>query len=76
MAGIDTNYFNSVPQEIKTQPFANAYPYATSMPQEKTLKDEFVSQHKKNGLVERLYNGIKNLTGLGTGSKKVKQAIA
>ena len=76
MAEINTNYFNPVPQEIKTQPFANAYPYATSMPQEKTLKDEFVSQHKKNGLVERLYNGIKNLTGLGTGSKKVKQAIA
>ena len=76
MAEINTNYFNPVPQEIKTQPFANAYPYATSMPQEKTLKDEFMSQHKKNGLVERLYNGIKNLTGLGTGSKKVKQAIA
>lgn len=75
MAEINTNYFNQVPQEIKTQPFANVYPYATQMPQEKTLKDEFVCQHRKNGLVERLYNGIKNLTGLGTGSKKVQQAI-
>lgn len=75
MTEINTNYFNQVPQEIKTQPFANAYPYATQMPQEKTLKDEFVCQHRKNGLVERLYNGIKNLTGLGTGSKKVQRAI-
>jgi len=41
-----------------------------------TLADEFLVQHKKNGLVERLYNGIKNLTGLGVGSKKVKAAIA
>ena len=38
-------------------------------------KDEFIKQHKKNGLIERLYNGIKNLTGLGTGSKKVNKAI-
>jgi len=42
----------------------------------RTLKDEFAHQHKKNGLVERLYNGIKNLTRLGTGSKKVQAAIA
>ena len=45
------------------------------MPVELTIQDEFVNQHKKNGLFERLYNGIKNLTGLGTGSKKVQTAI-
>ncbi len=39
-------------------------------------QDEFVRQHKRNGLVERLYNGIKNLTGLGIGSKKVKAELA
>lgn len=39
-------------------------------------KDEFVIQHKKNGLFERLYNGIKNLTGLGVGSKKVQAELA
>ncbi len=43
---------------------------------QKTLRDEFVTQHKKNGLIERLYNGIKNLTGLGMGSKKVKAIVA
>lgn len=41
-----------------------------------SAQDEFVRQHKKNGLVERLYNGIKNLTGLGVGSKKVKAELA
>ena len=40
------------------------------------LRDEFVHQHKKNGLIERLYNSIKNVTGLGTGSKKVNAVIA
>ena len=43
---------------------------------EKTLTDSFTREHKKNGLVERAYNGVKNLTGLGTGSKKVKAVIA
>ena len=43
---------------------------------EKTLMDSFTHEHKKNGLVERAYNGVKNLTGLGTGSKKVKAVIA
>ena len=42
----------------------------------RNLQDEFVHQHKKNGLIERLYNGLKNLTGLGVGSKKVKKVIA
>ncbi|MCM1003197.1 MAG: hypothetical protein NC408_02520 [Candidatus Gastranaerophilales bacterium] len=37
--------------------------------------DEFARQHKKNGLIERLYNGIKNITGLGVGSKKVKAEL-
>lgn len=37
--------------------------------------DEFARQHKKNGLIERLYNGIKNLTGLGVGSKKVNAEL-
>ena len=27
-------------------------------------------------MIERLYNGIKNLTGLGVGSKRVKEALA
>jgi predicted unusual protein kinase regulating ubiquinone biosynthesis (AarF/ABC1/UbiB family) len=41
-----------------------------------SLKDEFISQKKKNGLVERLFDGFKNLVGLGTGSKKVQAKIA
>ena len=47
-------------------PQQNPYGYAPqqmTVPQ-KTLQDEFVSQHRKNGLIERLFNGIKNLTGL------------
>lgn len=41
-----------------------------------SAQDEFIYQHKKNGLIESLYNGIKNLTGLGIGSKKVKAELA
>ena len=58
-----------------TQP---QYPYGyQQMPVQTQLsvRDEFVSQHKKNGLVERLYNGIKNLTGLGLGSKKTEEIV-
>ena len=43
---------------------------------EGSSRDEFVKQHKKNGLVERAYNGVKNVTGLGTGSKKALAAVA
>lgn len=50
-------------EQVQTQP-------------EYTLTDVFKYEHKKNGLVERAYNGVKNLTGLGTGSKKVKAVIA
>ena len=44
-------------------------------PEDRTARDEFVFQHKKNGLFERLYNGIKNITGLGIGSKKVQAEL-
>ena len=40
------------------------------------LTDSFVSEKRKNnGLVERLYNKIKNVTGLGIGTKKVEADI-
>lgn len=69
----------------------NAPTHAVSMPQQqlqmqvkqqpyvaqpKTLRDEFVSEKKKNGLIERVYDGAKNLTKLGTGSKKAEAAVA
>ena len=40
--------------------------------------DEFLRREKRknNGLIEKLYNKIKNLTGLGFGSKKVEKVIA
>ena len=39
--------------------------------------DEFYRREKRknNGLIEKLYNSIKNLTGLGTGTNKVEQVI-
>ena len=39
------------------------------------LSDEFVKQHRKNGLVEKFYNFLKNKTKFGIGSKKVEEAI-
>ncbi|MCQ2754639.1 MAG: hypothetical protein MJ231_06295 [bacterium] len=68
------NLLSSQNGEIKQNTFKQVPYPAQSVPQ-KTLRDEFVSQHKKNGLFERLYNGIKNLTHLGTGSKKAQAAI-
>ena len=38
------------------------------------LSDEFVKQHRKNGLVEKFYNFLKNKTNFGIGSKKVEEA--
>ena len=39
------------------------------------LKDEFVRENKKNGLIEKFYNYCKNKTDFGIGSKKVEQKI-
>lgn len=74
------NISAQMPQYLQPQQHPQGYPmgYANigyMMPPQRAVKDEFVHQHKKNGLIERLYNGIKNLTGLGIGSKKAEQAI-
>ncbi len=50
--------------------------YITTPNNAKELRDEFVLQHKKNGLFERLYNKFKNITNFGLGSKKVEAQIA
>lgn len=78
MPGINSNYniqtdiqSSSLQQESSTNFKANHY---TQVPQ-RNLRDEFTYQHKKNGLFERFYNWLKNLTGIGVGSKKAQQAI-
>ena len=75
------DYTSSVAMQSYMQPMAQRQPIMTpsgkiafSAPV-RSLKDEFVHQHKKNGLFERLYNAIKNITKLGTGSKKVQAVI-
>jgi len=60
----------------KQQVNFRAYPQYAYQTVPKTLRDEFVSQHKKNGLFERLYNGLKNITHLGMGSKKAEALVA
>ena len=59
----------------QSQPIKTLSGQIMYMPPERTLRDEFVHQHKKNGLFERLYNALKNVTKLGTGSKKTQTAI-
>lgn len=39
------------------------------------LKDEFLKEHRKNGLIERFYNFLKNSTNFGIGSKQVLKSI-
>ncbi len=61
------------------QPNGNVRQNTTSRPsvRKEISYDEFWRREKRknNGLIERLYNKIKNLTGLGVGSKKVEAAI-
>lgn len=59
----------------QTPPPPYAYGYPQPQMRQKSVRDEFVAEHRKNGLVERLYNGIKNLTKLGIGSKKVEAVV-
>ena len=49
--------------------------YGYSMQPELSLRDEFIKEHKKNGLVERVYNWLKNITKIGLGSKKVDAIV-
>ena len=39
------------------------------------LKDEFLKEHKKNGLFEKIYNFLKNTTHIGFGSKQIEKSI-
>ncbi len=75
--GISINSATNVAQEqvVKKQIESVSSPIGTT-PKVLTLTDTFIKEKKKNGLIERLYDGIKNLTGLGIGSKKVKAEIA
>ena len=42
-----------------------------------SIADSFSKEKRKNsGLIERLYNKVKNITGLGVGTKKVEAVIA
>ncbi|MBQ7450642.1 hypothetical protein IJS77_04425 [bacterium] len=50
-------------------------PIAPKMPLDLSIHDDFVLQKKKNGIFERAYDGLKNITGLGFGSKKAEKRI-
>lgn len=78
MTEIRTNQVDrlaKVQQPQKAQPRqTNPYGYPRQE-LNRTIRDEFVIEHRKNGLTGRLFNFIKNITGLGLGSKKVQQAV-
>lgn len=70
------NNINGV-QTVKPQqtaPKTSSAP-VTASTSSNDLRDEFVTQHKKNGLFERVYNAFKNVTHFGIGSKKVESTI-
>ena len=73
--GLNQPYSRQIAMRANSERTVQAQEQIQSQP-EYTLTDVFKQEHKKNGLVERAYNGVKNLTGLGTGSKKVKATIA
>ena len=78
MPEISTNYDKpylqkALVEKIEAQPKVNQ----SFIPQNRITADEFWRREKRKntGLIERLYNKIKNATGLGTGSKKVERAL-
>ena len=72
--GLNQPYSRQIAMRANSEQTVQAQEQVQTQP-EYTLTDVFKHEHKKNGLVERAYNGVKNLTGLGTGSKKVKAVI-
>ena len=73
--GLNQPYSKQITMRANSEQTVQSQEQVQTQP-EYTLTDVFKYEHKKNGLVERAYNGVKNLTGLGTGSKKVKAVIA
>ena len=63
-----TNITNT-PHEVQVKP-VNA-----GVVNSQNLRDEFVKEHKKNGLFERFYNFLKNKTHFGSGYQNVEQSI-
>ena len=49
---------------------------SNTQPQNTSVRDEFVKIKRKNGLFEKLYDWLKNKTGLGKGSNKLETDIA
>lgn len=71
-----TNYVNNS-QTIQPTVRNNSSMSYQTRPQKSITYDEYWRREKRknNGLIEKLYNKIKNLTGLGVGSKKVEAAV-
>ena len=77
MAEISTNAVNSTEKTVAETQVQTA-PVRHERAKQTVSHDEFWRREKRKntGLIERLYNAIKNMTGLGTGSKKVEQALS
>lgn len=77
MTEISTNSINSEKPVIKSDTSIRQNVVSRPSAKNRISYDEFWRREKRknNGLIERLYNKIKNLTGLGVGSKRVETAI-
>ena len=75
MAEISNNYAVTQPQIVQEE--SQNKRYAGQRTMRNTIHDEFWRKEKRKntGLIERFYNSIKNITGLGTGSHKVERAL-
>ena len=78
MTEVNSNYFtpvvnNGVNGNYQYNPYSQ-YGNINQQPQI-SVRDEYIKEHKKNGLTGRLYNWLKNITGLGLGSKKVEKIV-
>ena len=78
MTEVNSNYFNPAVNSGANGNYQNnpylQYGNMNQQPQI-SVRDEYIKEHNKNGLTGRLYNWLKNITGLGLGSKKVEKIV-
>ena len=77
MTEISTNMQTTIPQNL---PQTNVLTKSSQILQRSKIEtghDKFWRREKRkdSGLIEKFYNAIKNVTGLGTGTKKVEKSL-
>ncbi|MDY6363494.1 MAG: AarF/UbiB family protein [Cyanobacteriota bacterium] len=66
---------NAAPDSAKPKTTEQTKPAQTTAENTALVRDEFVKAKKENGLIRKFYNFMKNVSGIGFGSKKLEKEI-